>query len=253
MSVTSDEVNYLVYRYLLENGFNHSSFALRNETDIHRSEIKGTIRPGFLVQLLQKGLLYLQVEQHLLRDGSEVPCSAPFTLLGKHECRLNLKEEQEALTRLRERSQELSFKIFFGHEGEVFVCSWHPSLLVLATGSGDGCVRIWSVPSQMQDSETCIVLQHSTLEKKDVTTLEWSPNGQFLASGSYDGCLKIWTRLGDLVYTLHQHQGPLFCLKWNPKGDLVITGSVDKTCIVWDALTGEPRQTFSFHSGFFAD
>jgi transducin (beta)-like 1 len=66
MSITSDEVNYLVYRYLLESGFTHSTFAFQYETAIHRSELKvNNVRPGALISLLQKGLLYSEVETHL--------------------------------------------------------------------------------------------------------------------------------------------------------------------------------------------
>jgi hypothetical protein len=35
MSITSDEVNYLIYRYLVESGFTHTSFAFQYESCIH--------------------------------------------------------------------------------------------------------------------------------------------------------------------------------------------------------------------------
>lgn len=66
MSVTSDEINYLVYRYLLESGFSHSTFAFQHETAIHRAEVKGShVKPGALITLLQKGLQYMEVETHI--------------------------------------------------------------------------------------------------------------------------------------------------------------------------------------------
>jgi transducin (beta)-like 1 len=65
-SITSDEVNYLILRYLQESGFQHSSFVFGMETAIHHVEIKERVMPGMLISLLQKGLLYSQVEQHLL-------------------------------------------------------------------------------------------------------------------------------------------------------------------------------------------
>lgn len=66
MSVTSDEINYLVYRYLLESGFSHSTFAFQYETAIHRADIKGAgVKPGALIRLLQKGLQFVEVETHL--------------------------------------------------------------------------------------------------------------------------------------------------------------------------------------------
>lgn len=86
MSITSDEVNYLVYRYLVEAGLAHAQFAFQAETQVHRLGFKG-VRPGALVALLQKGLLFSEVEAHLGDDGVEKRCTAPYTLFG-HECRL---------------------------------------------------------------------------------------------------------------------------------------------------------------------
>lgn len=63
MSITSDEVNFLVYRYLLESGFQHSAFTFGLESHIHQTSINGSIiPPGALVSVLQKGLQYIEAE-----------------------------------------------------------------------------------------------------------------------------------------------------------------------------------------------
>lgn len=63
MSITSDEVNFLVYRYLLESGFQHSAFTFGLESHIHQTSINGTvIPPGALIAILQKGLQYVEAE-----------------------------------------------------------------------------------------------------------------------------------------------------------------------------------------------
>lgn len=63
MSITSDEVNFLVYRYLLESGFQHSAFTFGLESHIHQTSINGTaIPPGALISVLQKGLQYVEAE-----------------------------------------------------------------------------------------------------------------------------------------------------------------------------------------------
>ena len=64
MSITSDEVNYLVYRYLAESGFHHSSFCFQYESLVHLQD-KSTVNNGQLINLLQKGLLFSQVEHHI--------------------------------------------------------------------------------------------------------------------------------------------------------------------------------------------
>ncbi|KAH6599203.1 hypothetical protein BASA50_003231 [Batrachochytrium salamandrivorans] len=330
MSITSDEVNYLVYRYLLESGFSHSTFSFQHETAIHRAEIKGSsVRPGALISLLQKGLQYLEVETHIQENGNEKRCIAPFTLLGPHECQIvptefdedyddgfngskrgkrtddqhmsrrdrrddrkPAKRSENREKRTRKESSTIDDSIdtnapkqeasehkridgenemdldgpinglpqefstsdvqsLTGHQSEVFVCSWNPIETLLATGSGDGTARIWSMD---EDSEgkfpSPVLLQHCSQpgETKDVTTLDWSPDGIYLATGSYDGLARIWHKFGDIKFTMQKHQGPVFSLRWSKNGDLLLSGSVDRTAIVWDASTGEARQQFQFHS-----
>jgi transducin (beta)-like 1 len=91
-----------------------------------------------------------------------------------------------------------------------------------------------------------------------------------LATGSYDGLARIWSKNGQfppvstvsksfsprdslatgvLKNTLNKHKGPIFSLKWNKSGTSLLSGSVDKTAIIWDALTGEVKQQFEFHTG----
>ncbi|KAI6244128.1 F-box-like/WD repeat-containing protein ebi [Aphelenchoides fujianensis] len=62
-SFTSDEVNFLVYRYLLENGFQHTAFTFGCESNIANSSIDGTMVPrGALIAIIQKGLHFTEAE-----------------------------------------------------------------------------------------------------------------------------------------------------------------------------------------------
>lgn len=76
MSLSSEEVNYLIYRYLHEAGFTslliivgflHSAFTFGHESLIYKSQLKGEgdEYAGMLVTLLHKGLLYFKMEYHL--------------------------------------------------------------------------------------------------------------------------------------------------------------------------------------------
>ncbi|KAJ3318382.1 hypothetical protein HDV06_000511 [Boothiomyces sp. JEL0866] len=262
MSITSDEVNYLVYRYLLESGFTHTSFAFQYETAIHMAEIKqGSVSPGALITLLQKGLLFSQVETHLNEDGSEKKCVAPYTLLGPHVCQIQEKKKKKKRKEEKEKTEEKQNKnieisstnviALKEHESDVFVCSWNSVYPLLATGSADGSARIWNIPEDPSLKVTSIILPHSnsSAESKDITTLEWSPDGNLLATGSYDGFARIWHKSGELKFVMERHVGPIFSLKWNKKGELLLSGGLDTSAIVWDIRTGDSRQQFSFHTG----
>ncbi len=105
MSLTSDEVNYLVFRYLQESGalpriseahfgialtypsgFSHSAFTFSSESLLNKANLHtADVAPGALISFLQKGLLYLEVETHI-EDGAENRCDRPFNILSKHVC-----------------------------------------------------------------------------------------------------------------------------------------------------------------------
>nr|GME00240.1 F-box-like/WD repeat-containing protein TBL1XR1 isoform X1 [Ipomoea batatas] len=66
LSITSEDLNYLIFRYLHESGFTHTAFALGYEAGIHKSTIDGNlVPPGALVKFVQKGIQYLELEVNL--------------------------------------------------------------------------------------------------------------------------------------------------------------------------------------------
>ena len=73
LSVTSEEVNFLVYRYLQECGFVHSSFTFAHESLVGRTRPRnsGSVPPGALVMFLQKGLQYVGMEEGVAREGGQ--------------------------------------------------------------------------------------------------------------------------------------------------------------------------------------
>jgi len=71
LHLSSDEVNYLVFRYLQESGFVHSSFTFVYESMLGRSNMRNAERaipPGALISFLQKGLQYVGIEETLQRE-----------------------------------------------------------------------------------------------------------------------------------------------------------------------------------------
>ncbi|KAL3316451.1 Transducin (beta)-like 1 X-linked receptor 1 [Cichlidogyrus casuarinus] len=72
MSFTSDEVNFLIYRYLQESGYCHAAFTFGMESQISQSNVDGAlVPPGSLLSLIQRGLQYTEAEISIGDDGSE--------------------------------------------------------------------------------------------------------------------------------------------------------------------------------------
>ncbi|ODQ64634.1 WD40 repeat-like protein [Nadsonia fulvescens var. elongata DSM 6958] len=72
MSITSRELNYLIWRYLQENGFENSTFAMQQEAkaDELEEDFGSKIPAGTLVRIVQKGLLYSEIESSIREDGT---------------------------------------------------------------------------------------------------------------------------------------------------------------------------------------
>ncbi|KAI3402923.2 hypothetical protein KGF56_004384 [Candida oxycetoniae] len=81
MSLTSKELNYLIWRYFQESGYDLSAYTFDRQSQCSKYEdnlneqILEKIQPGCLVDLVQKGILYTIVETEAL-DASE------YTFLG---------------------------------------------------------------------------------------------------------------------------------------------------------------------------
>ena len=72
MSFSTDEVNFLLYRYLHEAGFYHSAYVFGQESHISQSNINGAlVPPQALITIIQKGLLYVEAEIATGEDGNE--------------------------------------------------------------------------------------------------------------------------------------------------------------------------------------
>ncbi|KAL8273624.1 hypothetical protein Esti_002446 [Eimeria stiedai] len=89
--LSSDEVNVLLQRYLLENGYVHSAFAFQAEAAIHKNPFwlshQDRVPPNALVSFLQKALLFIYLEYHTDGEtGEGIACEEPFSLFRRHEC-----------------------------------------------------------------------------------------------------------------------------------------------------------------------
>ncbi|ELW66631.1 F-box-like/WD repeat-containing protein TBL1X [Tupaia chinensis] len=259
MSITSDEVNFLVYRYLQESGFSHSAFTFGIESHISQSNINGTlVPPAALISILQKGLQYVEAEISINEDGtvfdgrpieslSLIDAVMPDVVQTRQQAfREKLAQQQQANNHSKPMEIDGDVEIppnkatvLRGHESEVFICAWNPVSDLLASGSGDSTARIWNLNENSNGGSTQLVLRHCIREgghdvpsNKDVTSLDWNSDGTLLATGSYDGFARIWTEDGNLASTLGQHKGPIFALKWNKKGNYILSAGVDKTSSV---------------------
>eukprot|EP01006_Ploeotia_vitrea_P054558 TRINITY_DN67900_c6_g1_i1.p1 TRINITY_DN67900_c6_g1~~TRINITY_DN67900_c6_g1_i1.p1 ORF type:complete len:526 (-),score=34.79 TRINITY_DN67900_c6_g1_i1:1237-2814(-) len=256
-SLCSEEVNFLIYRYLQESGFTHSAFCFGNESQVTRSLIQpSAVPPAALITMLQKGTQMLQVESQMCGDdNAPVAYEWCYELIAKSSKRqrkagvstqdcddvpmsdskkrrkhqsdeettqpptTTLTHTPQGDARPAAAPQQMRVEaILQGHEGQVFTCSWQPGGNALATGSGDATARLWFVgPAGKSRTDS---IQCKILDH---------PKSTGVMNGEDDQSLLVTT------------------LDWSPDGKLIATGSNDGRARIW-GLDGNLKATLSHHT-----
>jgi WD40 repeat protein len=173
-----------------------------------------------------------------------------------------------------------------GHEHQIYSLAFHPNGKMLASGSRDGTIKLWSL-SQGK------LLQTLTGHTTWVSAIAFDRTGQVLASGSGDKTIKLWsiasgretqtisgcsssvdsldfnakgrilvsagdgnivtarsTRTGKVLRTLTGHTGYVNCVAFSPIGNITASASCDNTARLWNVKTGKLLYTFVGHENW---
>lgn len=132
----------------------------------------------------------------------------------------------------------------------------------LATGGGDGNIRIWKViytnndPINGQSVESVEYLSNIGKHTQAVNCVRFDPSGQFLASASDDGSVMIWELSDKLVQEFGANDeflkeswslktaafspssSEIYDISWSPDSKFIVCGSMDNFVRVFDTKTG---------------
>ncbi|RMX60907.1 hypothetical protein pdam_00003460, partial [Pocillopora damicornis] len=287
MSMSSDEVNFLVYRYLQESGefvyvpfvsslgFQHSAFTFGVESHVDQSNINGSIvPPGALVSIIQKGVQYVEAEVTLNENDG--------TLLATGSC--------DGQARIWSPEGEL-VKTLGDYKGPIFSIKWNKKGNYLISAGVDKSTFVWDsnnweVKQQFSFHQAPILdvdWQNNTsfascstdkiihvckigVEKpvksfqghtSEVNTIRWDPSGSFLASCSDDLSAKIWSTKQDTwLFDLQGHKKEIYTVTWSPTGPttvfpnaplLLASASYDTTVKLWELERGSCVLSLSKH------
>lgn len=250
--LTSDELNFLVYRYLLESGFVHSAFVFGGESYIAKTNIEDTAQlvPGALISFVQKGLQYLEIESHINDDGTETVCDEAFSVMKPHVCSSNTTKK-----RIFEPYEPMSADYGFleidddeilllkGHDDLITTCVWSPNGRFLASGSADGATRIWELQNQSIPGKC----SNSLLLKGSTPSSKIDDEADKKSSGSSKAEEPSRKRPRARKVDSNCTRSSVLALAW--KDDSILaTGSFDGTTQVW-STGGQLLHSSTHHQG----
>lgn len=122
---------------------------------------------------------------------------------------------------------------------DVTTLDWNSAGSLLATGSYDGLVRIWSCNGQLQ----------RTLNKHGgpIFSLKWNKSGSCLLSGSVDKLAIVWdTETGNVKQQFDFHAAPTLDVDWRDDYSFA-TCSTDKMIYVCELGKSRPIRRFEGH------
>lgn len=238
MSITAEDINYLIFRYLQESGADtqktrmpmianqveteaqcagmiHTAYAFEIESQVGKADVAHEdIDNGCLIKLLQRGLQYMELEANADSSTFEVLTAADILKAKSTE---QLKSVVREKREERDNSDEQPAPRQFEEDAcrivttaEAFSASWNPEGTKLATYVHENTAQIWTAGTTMEykilEPMSACPLVHGpktdSLESVIVTRLIWAPDGQNVTTGCSDGTICTWSSSGELFAIL---------------------------------------------------
>ncbi|EMS47883.1 F-box-like/WD repeat-containing protein TBL1X [Triticum urartu] len=233
-AITSAELNFLVFRYLQESGY---------EAGIHKGGIDGNIvPPGALITIVQKGLQYIELEANTDENDQEV--EKDFALLEPLEIITKDVEELQQIVKKRKRGRlQIDCDKDKGKAKECIEEHEHRLGGERERERHDKekdqeMERDRTERDKVQEKEKEREKQHT--DHIDKVKHEEDP----LASGVTSGPkpMDVSTTSHEIfsadVTVLEGHSSEVFACAWSPAGSLLASGSGDSTARIWTIPDG---------------
>lgn len=259
MSFSSDEVNFLVYRYLQESGelegkqsaemaiivtalpvgFLHSAYMFGIESHISQSNINGAlVPPAALLSIIQKGLQYTEAEISVGEDG-EHPKSV-FRALVTHR-NFTISGTETKIVEKLSLIDAVMPEVVANRQNQM---NKSKAAMEMSDTNGDqasdttnaasGAERTEGAKKDEMDADNFVEIQQNKAtilrgHESEVFICAWNPMRDLLASGSGDSTARIWD-MSDNAPSSHQ----LVLRHCINKGGAEVPSNKDVTSLDWN-------------------
>lgn len=126
-----------------------------------------------------------------------------------------------------------------GHAEAVLCCKFNPAGTVLASGSHDKHIFLWSVQGECENF--MMIKGH----KNAILDLHWTTDGETILTASADNTIRAWdVEMGRQIKKMNEHSMFVNCCCPARRGPpLVVSGSDDGSSKLWDLRTKGSVQT----------
>jgi WD40 repeat protein len=112
-----------------------------------------------------------------------------------------------------------------GHTNQVSSVAFSPDGKMIASGSLDNTIKLWSLDGKNQKTLNA--------NKATVFSVAFSPDGKTIASGSLDNTVKLWSVDGKVQKILPGHKALVTSVAFSRDGKMIASASGDNTVKLW--------------------
>jgi WD40 repeat protein len=129
-----------------------------------------------------------------------------------------------------------------GHNDQVLALDISPDGKMIASGSTDTTVRIWSIPEKRQLE---VIKSHPDY----VYSVAFSPDSKQIATGCQDTFVRIFSvKSGLLLHEMAGHAAEVYYVAYDPSGRYIASAGLDETVRLWSVQEGRLLRVMRRHS-----